>query len=97
MAPAVANITGAAEVQTPSVQQTRPAQVRSTTPATGETGAKATADVRLVIEADDSGGYIYKILDRRTGEVVNQFPRETVLQMRSSADYSAGDIVASQI
>lgn len=82
----------------PSAQQTRPAPVRSSSAAPAEAAPKAAlADVRLVIESDDSGGFIYKILDRRTGEVVNQFPRETVLQMRASADYSAGDIVASQI
>ena len=55
------------------------------------------ADFRLVIEEDPvSGGFIYKTLDRRTGEVVNQFPRETVLQMRDSPTYTPGEVFDGQ-
>lgn len=39
------------------------------------------ADLRLVIEEDAStGAYVYKTVDRRTGEVVQQIPREEVLK-----------------
>ena len=51
-------------------------------------------DFRLVIEEDAaSGSYIYKTLDRRTGEVIQQFPRDEVLKLKETKDYSAGSIV----
>ena len=52
------------------------------------------ADFRLVIEEDKAtGSYIYKTLDRRTGEVIQQFPRDEVLKLKETKDYSAGSIV----
>jgi len=52
------------------------------------------ADLRLVIEeGDTAGAYIYKTVNRVTGEVVAQFPREEMLQMRDSATYETGSIV----
>ena len=52
------------------------------------------ADVRLVIEEDGhSGSYIYKTLDRRTGEVLNQYPREQILRLREDQNYEAGTVI----
>jgi flagellar protein FlaG len=52
------------------------------------------ADLRLVIEEDEAtGNYIYKTLDRRTGEVVQQLPRDAVLKLRSSDSYEPGHVV----
>lgn len=52
------------------------------------------ADFRLVIEEDAAtGSFIYKTLDRRTGEVVQQFPREEVLRLRTSPEYHPGQII----
>jgi flagellar protein FlaG len=52
------------------------------------------ADLRLVIEEDqESGGFIYKTIDRRTGEVVLQLPRTDVLRMREDRRYSAGSVI----
>ena len=52
------------------------------------------ADLRLVIEEDEaSGAFVYKTLDRRTGEVVQQLPRESVLKAMSSEDYNPGLVV----
>lgn len=52
------------------------------------------ADVRLVIEEDGhSGSYIYKTLDRRTGEVLGQYPREQILRLREDENYSAGTVI----
>jgi flagellar protein FlaG len=54
-------------------------------------------DYRLVIEEDPvTGSFIYKTLDRRTGEVVNQFPREQLLRLRDSEAYSPGKVFNSQ-
>ena len=54
-------------------------------------------DLRLVIEQDDdSGEYIYKTVDRRTGETLQQFPREQVLKLREETGYASGDVFDGQ-
>ncbi len=54
-------------------------------------------DLRLVIEQDeDTGQYIYKTVDRRTGETLQQFPREQVLKLRETAHYASGDVFDGQ-
>ena len=54
-------------------------------------------DLRLVIEHDEiAGALIYRIVDRRTGEVVQQYLREEVLQMREDVDYSAGGVIRTR-
>jgi len=54
-------------------------------------------DVRLVIEMDQaSGSFIYKTINRRTGEVVLQLPRAEVLKMRDGPQYEAGSVVRTK-
>jgi flagellar protein FlaG len=56
------------------------------------------ADLRLVIDHDKASGlFIYKTVDRRTGDVVLQLPREEVVRMYASADYVAGAIIKTQV
>lgn len=56
-----------------------------------------TADLRLVIEEDEvTGSFVYKVFDRRTGEVVQQFPREEVLRLREDPGYTPGHIFDAQ-
>jgi len=56
------------------------------------------ADLRLVIEEDKQAGtFVYKTVDWRTGEVVQQLPREQVLQMRESQNYTAGQVLATKV
>ena len=55
------------------------------------------ADLRLVIEEDKATkSYVYKTVDRATGEVIQQLPREQVLQLREELDYEAGDLVRAK-
>jgi flagellar protein FlaG len=55
------------------------------------------ADMRLVIEEDKaSGSYVYKTVNRVTGEVVQQLPREQVLQLKEQVDYVAGNVVRTK-
>jgi flagellar protein FlaG len=55
------------------------------------------ADMRLVIEEDKaSGAYVYKTINRVTGEVIQQLPREQVLQLKDQVDYVAGDVVRAK-
>lgn len=59
--------------------------------------AAASADLRLVIEEDrDTGAFVYKTLDRATGEVLRQFPREEVLRLHADREYEAGTLVNAQ-
>jgi flagellar protein FlaG len=54
-------------------------------------------DLRLVIEQDDdSGEYVYKTVDRRTGETLQQFPREQILKLRHEVTYASGDVYDGQ-
>ena len=53
------------------------------------------ADLRLVIE-EDQGMYVYKTVDRRTGEVVLQLPREQVVKMREARNYRAGALIKTK-
>ncbi len=53
---------------------------------------------RLVIEKDQaSGSYVYKTINRDTGEVVQQLPRAELLKMRDAAHYAAGSIVRTKV
>jgi len=71
----------------------RPAQAAAATANQGQDQA----DMRLVIEEDKASGlYVYKTVNRLTGEVVQQLPREQVLQLKDQVDYEAGDVVRTK-
>ena len=54
-------------------------------------------DMRLVIEEDKaSGSYVYKTVNRVTGEVIQQLPRDQVLKLRDQVDYVAGNVVRAK-
>lgn len=56
--------------------------------------AERAARYRLIIEEGPTmGTFVYKTLDSQTGEVVRQFPREQVLKLAESGDYSAGGLI----
>ena len=86
----------------PSVEPI-PAKPPRTAPAVQSSGsaieedAFKLANARLVIEHDNaSGQYVYKSLDRVTGEVLRQFPREEVLKMLGRGGYAAGDVIKTR-
>jgi flagellar protein FlaG len=54
--------------------------------------------MRLVIERDtQSGDFVYKTVNRLTGEVVQQLPRADVLRMRGQPDYAAGKVFRAEV
>ena len=56
--------------------------------------AERAARYRLVIEeGPQAGTFIYKTLDRLTGEVVRQLPREQVVDLMRTAEYSSGSVI----
>jgi flagellar protein FlaG len=84
----------------PAAGQTAPAPRRAEAPPAPERVAPAApqADLRLVIEEDAvSGSYIYKTVNRATGEVVLQLPRDDVLKLRDAMSYAAGDVIRTKV
>ncbi len=82
-----------------SLDRSPPNAVRANDPPPPEWAVQKTeqADLRLIIEeAPDHGAYVYKTVDRRTGEVVSQIPREEVLKLREDPDYEVGDVVSAR-
>ncbi|MDQ8027670.1 MAG: hypothetical protein REJ23_03015 [Brevundimonas sp.] len=56
--------------------------------------AEQAARYRLVIEEGPrTGSFIYKTMDRVTGEIVKQFPREQVIELMRDPGYSAGAVI----
>lgn len=48
------------------------------------------ADLRLVIEEDRASGlFIYKTIDRQTGDLVQILPREAVVRLHDATAYGA--------
>ena len=61
--------------------------------------ASASADAaryRLVIEAANDG-FVYKTVDRQTGEVVRQWPREEVQKLAEDPTYRQGRIIVADV
>jgi flagellar protein FlaG len=53
--------------------------------------AERAPDYRLVIEEGPRRGtFVYKTVDRTTGETIRQFPREELVRMHEDPDYVAG-------
>jgi flagellar protein FlaG len=55
--------------------------------------AQRAARYRLVIEEGPSGSFIYKTMDRVTGEIVKQLPREQVVNLMQAGEYSSGSVI----
>ena len=56
------------------------------------------ADYRLVIDEDPvTGTFIYKSIDRATGKVVHQAPREELLRLRDNPAYVAGAVLRTRV
>ncbi len=97
------NITAAGAVTdstygAPSSPAQDSASASASTPAASQPSAPDPADLRLVIEDDQAAGtYVYKTIDRRTGQVVQQYPREQILALREASDYTAGALIKAKV
>ena len=67
----------------------------------GNSGARESIpdyQLRLTVDKDPkSGEWIYKAIDRSTGEVVKQLPRQELLDMRNSSSYQAGSVIKTDV
>jgi len=60
--------------------------------------AERLAQYRLVIEEGPrAGSFVYKTLDRETGEVVRQMPREEVVRLSQQDTYDLGAVIDTTI
>ena len=64
-------------------------------------GSKSTAheapDYRLVIEEGPRPGvFVYKTVDRATGETIRQFPREELVKLSNDPGYVAGQVASTR-
>ncbi len=60
--------------------------------------AERVARYRLVIEeGPKSGVFVYKLLDRVTGEIVKQIPREEIVRMMGEGRYRAGSVINTTV
>ncbi|MBX3477820.1 MAG: hypothetical protein KF910_09435 [Brevundimonas sp.] len=60
--------------------------------------AENAARYRLVIEeGPQKGSFIYKTLDRLTGEIVRQLPREDLVRMMETQRYAAGAVIDTSV
>lgn len=54
--------------------------------------------LRLTVDKDpDTGEWVYKAIDRYTGEVVRVLPRQELVKMKESASYKAGSVIKTDV
>ena len=62
-----------------------------------ETAPAPGADLRLLIEPGaDGASYVYKLVDRATGEVVAERPQDQVAHLAEGPEYRAGTVVSTK-
>ena len=51
---------------------------------------------RLAIERGPAG-FVYKVLDRTTGEVIRQIPHESLADLAKAPDYDGGAVIKTSV
>ena len=75
----------------------RPARAAEPTQPADSLEAVGLPDLRLMIEeAEAAGGFVYTIVDRRTGKVVRRLSREEVLRLKETSGYAAGAVFSGK-
>ena len=94
------NVTSATAAPDPTPGASAPAaaQPSAPTPDPAATAGPATSDLRLVIEDDTKAGcFVYKTINWRTGEIVQQLPREQLIKLREADYYAAGSVIKTSV
>ncbi|MBW8881550.1 MAG: flagellar protein FlaG [Asticcacaulis sp.] len=90
----VPNEVAAAAGSSPSKEQNRDADLAQKG---RDQGPPPEYSLRLTVDKDpDSGEWVYKAIDRYTGEVVRQLPRKELLEMKKSVNYKAGSVIKTE-
>ncbi len=54
--------------------------------------------LRLTMDKDPrTGDWVYKAIDRYTGKVVRQLPRQELLDMKRNGNYQAGSVIKTDV
>ncbi|MGA0544425.1 hypothetical protein ACO2Q1_04065 [Brevundimonas sp. VNH65] len=62
-----------------------------------QTAIPQAPDYRLVIEEGPRPGvFVYKTVDRSTGETIRQFPREELVKLSGDPGYVAGQVTSTR-
>lgn len=90
-----ADLIGAQAMMQPKRTDKDPKKAKSVAKSDAESEA---ADQRLVIrEGVEQGVFIYTVLDRVSGKVMVQLPREEAAQLANRPDYTAGQVVDTKV
>ena len=91
-----ADLIGAQTPPTASVKN--PPKAQRAPSKDSEAAAGAEPSQRLVIkEGAQAGVLIYTVLDRATGEVLVQIPREEVIRIAARPNYEAGQVIDTKV
>ena len=90
------NAAQAAPVSGSSLPPAAPTAAPVTTSNAQASGAAASNQRLVIKEGAQAGVLIYTVLDRDSGEIVVQIPREMVIKLGHRADYSAGQIISTE-
>ncbi len=66
-------------------------------PSSTEQDASESPERLVISEGGKTGDYVYTILDRATGQVLVQIPREEVLRIAARPDYTAGQVIDTTV
>ncbi len=88
--PAAADFTAERQPQPKPFKAKAPKEVEAPPPP----APKPADGLRLVIERGESG-YVYKLIDRNTGMVVNAIPRSAIGKLAESPDYTSGNLIST--
>lgn len=88
------SVLGARHVAGEAARASSALRVSHQLPLGSEQGAQ-TLDPRLVIEQDKpTGTFVYKTVDRVTGDLLYQYPDEGMLRLRDDPGYVSGAVVS---
>ena len=60
--------------------------------------AERATDSRLVIEeGPHRGSFVYKTINRTTGELIRQYPREALVKMTNDVSYAVGTVADTRV
>ncbi|HWE44619.1 MAG TPA: flagellar protein FlaG [Caulobacteraceae bacterium] len=83
--------------QSSKQQVADPKPQETVTPADTPAPAES-VDYRFVIEEDAAARtFVYKTIDRSTGKVISQYPREELLKLMEDPSYKAGAVLKTQV
>jgi flagellar protein FlaG len=95
-----ADLVGAQAISPSASARKAPSKTPPASASTASSSSETSGDAaqRLVIkEGAQAGVFIYTILDRATGQVLVQIPREEVVHIATRPDYTAGRVVDTKV